>query len=119
MVIYCLFLIALSVKDRVDAPQFLEVPESITTLTGNNVSFACKVVGKPTPKISWKKGKKSIKESKTVTVLNVEEENRVISELQLQDVEPLKSEDVYTIEAENKAGKISHEVHLTGVYLIS
>jgi hypothetical protein len=105
------------VKDRVDAPQFLELPESVTTLAGNNVTFAVKVFGRPTPKINWKKGKKSIKESKTVNVLQYvdpEDETRVISELQLYKVDPLKSEDIYTVEASNKAGEITHDVQLIG-----
>ena len=104
------------VKDRVEAPQFIDLPQSITTLTGKNVTFACKVFGKPSPKITWKKGKKSIKEGKTVTVHTVEMQDKqeVISELQLENVDPLNSEDIYTVQASNKAGEIVHEVQLIG-----
>ena len=102
-------------KDRVDAPEFVDLPESITTLTGSNVTFACKVSGKPVPKITWKKGKKSLKERKTVKVSTLETEDLCASsELSLEDVDPLKSEDIYTIEASNKAGSIEHDVQLIG-----
>jgi hypothetical protein len=105
------------VMDRVNAPEFLELPESITTLTGNNVTFAVKVFGRPTPKISWKKGKKSVKESKSVSIMQYvdpEDETIAISELQLEKVDPLKNEDIYTVEAANKAGEITHDVQLIG-----
>ena len=104
-------------KDRIEAPEFLELPESITTLTGKNVTFATKVAGKPIPKVTWKKGKKSIKESKTVSVLNTEEDDKVVSELQLEKVDPIKSEDIYTIVASNKGGEITHDVQLIGEIL--
>ena len=109
-----------SVKDRVDAPEFVDLPESITTLTGSNVTFACKVSGKPVPKITWKKGKKSLKESKTITVSTTElaASQEVVSELQLENVDPAKSEDIYTIEASNKGGEITHDVQLIGRYTL-
>ena len=110
------FLSYLPVKDRVDAPQFLDLPESITALTGSNVTFACKVFGKPLPKITWKKGKKNVKTSKTVVINTTENSDtlEVCSELQLENVDPLRSEDVYTIEASNKGGDITHDVQLIG-----
>jgi hypothetical protein len=108
---------SLPVKDRVNAPEFLELPESVTTLAGSNVTFAVKVFGRPTPKISWKKGKKSVKESKSVSIMQYvdpEDETIAISELQLEKVDPLKNEDIYTVEAANKAGEITHDVQLIG-----
>lgn len=106
----------LLVKEGQEAPQFLTVPEPLSTLKGSDITLTCEAHGKPMPKITWKKDDKTVKSGKHVKVETMEKEDKllVVSELQLYQVEPLSSDGMYSVTATNKAGAVTHVVEVNG-----
>lgn len=114
---YMVTLFDLLVLDRLEPPEFIEVPESQEILKGTLASFACKARGKPTPKINWyKDGKKISRLERLLSLLNRDDPEKLEaqSEMKLTNAVPLINDGVYTVEAINEAGSVKHEVNLVG-----
>ena len=92
------------------------MPDDVETIKGSDVNFACKVTGKPSPKITWFKDAKTIKKDKNVALETKEDEDNLVveSDVKLTNVAPVSSEGKYTVEASNLAGSVTHEVDLIG-----
>lgn len=105
------------VNDRLEAPEFLELPESLELLRGSRGLLSCKASGKPMPKVTWYKDGRPIGLLQLfLSLVNKEDPitRLVASEIQLSNVSPQLNDGVYVVEAVNDAGRVSHEVQIVG-----
>ena len=104
------------VDENMEAPEFIEVPESMSVTKGSAANFACKAKGKPTPKITWYKDGRPLRLHSLLQLITKPDDAKfeISSQMKLSDLLPLKSDGKYVIEATNDAGTVRHEVDLTG-----
>ena len=104
------------VEDILEPPVFVEAPQSVQLVKGEAIKLACKAKGKPVPKITWMKDGVKMKKGRLLLLSLLENKERleVDSEVQLSEVTPTLTQGVYTIEAENAAGKATHTMEITG-----
>ena len=104
-------------KERLEPPEFIELPDSLEILRGSFATFNARARGRPTPKVTWYKDGKPIRRLARLLSLQddeIPELREVASEVRLADVAPELNDGVYTVEAVNSVGKVSHEVTLLG-----
>ena len=95
----------------------MELPDSLEILRGSNATFNARARGRPAPKVTWYKDGRPIR--RLARLLSVQDDEDpelhvVSSEVRLADVAPELNDGVYTVEAVNSVGKVSHEVNLLG-----
>ena len=75
-----------------------------------------KARGKPLPHMAWYKDSKAVKPGKhyDIETLETRDGMEVESKLTVNDIVPSTHDGLYTIEAENEAGKVAHDVNLMG-----
>ena len=107
-------------EDILEPPVFVEAPQSVQLVKGEAIKLACKAKGKPVPKITWMKDGVKMKKGRLLLLSLLENKERleVDSEVQLSEVTPTLTQGVYTIEAENAAGKATHTMEITGRNII-
>ena len=105
-----------SVEDLLEAPEFIQAPQSVQLVKGEAIALSCKAKGKPMPKITWLKDGVKLKKGRLLllSLLENKDKREVDSEVQLQEVTPALTQGNYTIEAENKAGKAVHNLEIIG-----
>ena len=109
-----------SVEESMEAPEFIEVPQSMSVTKGSLASFACKAKGKPTPRITWYKDGRPMRLHSLISLITKPDEAKleISSEMKLSEVVPLMNDGKYTIEASNDAGTVTHEIELVGETLL-
>ena len=104
-------------KERLEPPEFIEIPESLEILRGSNATFSAQATGRPAPKVTWYKDGRPIRRLARLLSLDSDEDplNRVVNSIvKLADVAPELNDGVYTVEAVNSVGSVKHEVTLLG-----
>ncbi|KAE8746082.1 hypothetical protein FOCC_FOCC007206, partial [Frankliniella occidentalis] len=83
------------------SPQFVKPVSSVKVMDGEKVTFTCQVVGKPTPRVTWRHNGQPIKEAKDVTIYQDQEG---LCKLAISEVFP-EDAGLYTCEALNRVGE--------------
>ena len=78
-------------------PYFLQEPDDVTAMNGEDILLECEVGGDPNPTVLWHREDGSLPHGRT-SIQN--------GQLSIQDVSP-KDEGVYVCEAQNTVGTIS------------
>lgn len=83
------------------SPQFVQATSSLKVMDGEKVTFTCQVVGKPTPRVTWRHNGQPIKEAKDVVIYQDQEG---LCKLAISEVFP-EDAGLYTCEAFNSVGE--------------
>ena len=105
--------------DRVEPPEFIEVPESVILLKGESALLPCKARGKPAPKLTWFKDGKALKKDRHIDINTMEDKDSLetFSQVQLTEAEPIYNEGKYMVEAVNEGGSVSYELEVVGKHI--
>ncbi|XP_041477176.1 myosin light chain kinase, smooth muscle-like isoform X3 [Lytechinus variegatus] len=95
-------------KPTVSAPQFLDRPSSVTADQGKSARFSCSVSGFPLPVVTWAKDEKILEDEGRFEIYD---EGREFI-MEIFDLQPT-DEGLYTVTAENSAGKAATGAELT------
>ena len=114
---YIIVLCKFVVNECLEPPSFINIPDSLELLRGGSAIFNALARGRPAPKVTWYKDGKPIR--RLARLLSVQDDVdpillQVASEIRLADVAPELNDGVYTVEAVNSVGKVSHDVSLLG-----
>ena len=101
---------------RMVAPEFITPPTDIIIMEEESGQSSCVVKGKPAPKITWYRNKKSVANDDHMTVEDVVSEDGTVCEsvLKYVDAVPEKYDGKYVVEAKNEAGKATYDVTVLG-----
>ncbi|KAK3921145.1 Titin, partial [Frankliniella fusca] len=83
------------------SPQFVKPVTSLKVMDGEKVTFTCQVLGKPTPRVTWRHNGQPIKEAKDVIIYQDQEG---LCKLAISEVFP-EDAGLYTCEALNRVGE--------------
>lgn len=92
----------------VSAPQFLTRPSSVTADQAKSARFSCSVSGFPLPVVTWAKDEKILQDEGRFEIYDEGQEFI----MEVFELEP-EDEGLYTVTAENPAGKAATGAQLT------
>ena len=97
-------------------PSFVETPVSGDSKLGEDVNWSCKAHGKPIPHITWYKDNQQLDGQTAIKITNSETSNilQANSMLKIERCDLRSEGATYRVEAENKAGKVSHTFSFRG-----
>ena len=94
-------------------------PDPLEVTEGAMVKYTCKVHGKPLPELRWMRGSEMITDDERRKIQMTENASKheidssfIIEKSRLED-----ESQTYHVQAENKAGNISHDFSLTGIII--
>jgi neural cell adhesion molecule len=105
-----------SVNERLEAPAFVDLPESLEVVEGKDASFLCTAKGKPVPEISWSQAGIPVQSDKHITIKEKPDNSKLSnqSELKIKSVVADQHEGEYDVSIKNSAGTLTHTVELIG-----
>ena len=104
------------VNERLEAPTYLELPESMEVVEGKDADFFCMAKGKPVPDITWSQAGSPVVTDKHVSIKEKPDKSKLTnqSELKIKSVIAEEHEGAYDVEIKNSAGALLHSVELIG-----